>query len=78
MVKLCSPFVVSGVVDSSFKWPGGSAGQLLEASETDRVRQSQLRLTETARPVTGVDAPYEPVLNSCLWLYLLDTPLDFC
>jgi transposase len=35
-------------------------------------------LTRTACPLTGVDAPYEPVLNSCLWLYLLDITVDFC
>ncbi len=43
MVKRCSPFVLSGVVDSSFKRPDGGPGAPLETLEEANVWPRPLR-----------------------------------
>ena len=43
MVKHCSPFKLSGVVDSSFSGSGGGAGSQVEAPETTGLRSGELR-----------------------------------
>ena len=48
MVKLCSPFGLSGVVDSSFKRLGGGKSQQIEAHQTDGLRQGEFSLTTPA------------------------------
>jgi hypothetical protein len=45
-----------GVVFRVEQWASGSAGQLLEASETDRVLRGQLRFTPAPGALSRVEA----------------------
>lgn len=50
MVKLCSPFVFSGVADSSFKWSGRRPCQSIKADQTHDVRSSWI----SSAPLTSL------------------------
>src|SRR6266487_5247882 len=59
--RLCSS--QNGVYEPVEQWPGGSAGQLLEASETDCVREGQLRFIAASRSLPCIDATCDPILG---------------
>ena len=58
MVKQCSPFGSSGVVDSSFKWAGASSGQLPQTAKAADVRSCQVCSLTAACPTSCLTAPY--------------------
>lgn len=76
MVKECSPFEPLGVVDSSFKRPGGSASELLEAAKTHRLRQGELRSPAAARSLPDLERSWRSC--TCLPLYYLTTDRVCC
>jgi hypothetical protein len=54
MVKLCSPFVLSGVVDSSFPRTGGGPGTSIKAPQEANVWQGKLPGTTQAGAEAGL------------------------
>src|SRR6266516_4670141 len=50
MVKLCSPFMLSGVVDSSFKRSGRGTSHEIEAHKTHYVWESKISSSTPTRP----------------------------
>ena len=60
MVKQCSPFVLSGVVDSSFKWPYRGSGQSAQADQTEHVWSCEVRSAQASRAASSRKEPADP------------------